>query len=90
MSVTLESHQVKKALHALVDLAIDNKTCQLVIDVNARNSEQIKLHAQTGSRFKFVAEIHRTIDIKSKTAQAELWDFGLEFVALIAEADKSQ
>lgn len=88
MSVTFESHQVKNALHALIDLAIDNKTCQLSIEINARNNEHVNLHAQTCSNFKFVAEISRVVDIKSKTASAELWDFGLEFVHLISEADK--
>lgn len=87
MSVTFHSHQTKQALHSLVDLAIDNQSCELSIDINARSSDEIKLHAQTCSNFKFISEINRVVNIKSETVKAELWDFGLEFIQLISDSD---
>jgi len=87
MSATLRPHHIKQALHSLVDLAVDNRCCELSIHINPKQSEEIKLHAQSNSNLMFATEIERVIDIESETVKAELWDFGLEFIQLITDSD---
>jgi len=87
MSVSFRSHYIKQALHSLVDLAVDNRCSAVSIHINPKQSEQIKLYAQSNSNLKFASEIERVIDIESETVRAELWDFGLEFVQLITDSD---